>query len=225
MFATALTLAVVLSAQAGGGHGRPGGKDGRHWRDRCDRDVAAAFDSVERELATLTASIKRLDSKKEQKRLEDEVDKVKRSLERAEDIACDEAKQKPPVVVVQQPPPPPPPPREPIVLADKGFKELTSAIKKESFDENRQRVLELGVAGDVCVTTDQAKALIHTASFSGNKMLFAKHLIPRIVDRERGFTLPQSMSFPSEKAELSAMLSGMPQLDICKRPAPPPSGW
>jgi len=224
MSTTALILAVALSSQYADDGRAEGNRRG--WRERCAPDVAASFTDVERALADLDKNIADVDSKREQKRLADEAGRVRRAIERARDVAC-EASTRPPTVVVQRPqpapppppPPAPPPPREPVVMSDAGFQELKAAIARENFDDHKRNVLELGVQGETCVTVEQAKQLMGLGSFSDWKIAVARHTIPRLVDRERAFTLPQALTFPGDKDAVTKMLTAHPQLDICKRPA------
>jgi len=117
-------------------------------------------------------------------------------------------------------PPPPPPPRQPLVLSSSGFEEVKKAVRQESFDDGREAAVKLAITGETCVTVDQAKALIATQTFSDAKLTMARHLVPRIVDRDRAFTLTQGITFPSDREALSGVISSSPQMEICRVPRP-----
>jgi hypothetical protein len=217
MTSAALLLALALSAQPDGGYGDK--RKGGGWRERCSPEVAAAFTEVERALKDLESDLEDLDSKREQRRLADEVARFKRVVEQARDTSC-AGSIKSPVVVAPPPPvvvaPPPPPPRQPIVMTSGAFAELKAAITRESFDDGKQRLLELGVQGETCVTVDQAKQLMGLGSFSEWKIAVVRHMAPRLVDRDRAFMLPQGLSFPTDKEAVSKILSSTPTLDVCR---------
>lgn len=192
----------------------------RPWRDACPRELVGSFNELEQSMKALADDIDGLDSKRERRALRDGLDKAIRASERAREDACDAARSKTPVVVVQPPPPPPPPPRQPLVLSSAGFEEVKKAVRQESFDDGRESVVKLAITGETCVTVDQARTLIATQTFSDAKLTMARHLVPRIVDRDRAFTLTQGMTFPSDREAISGVISSSPQLEVCRVPRP-----
>ena len=191
----------------------------RPWRDTCPRELVGSFNDLEQSMKALADDIDALDSKRDRRALRAALDQAVRASERARDQACDATRNKTPVVVVQ-PPPPPPPPRQPIVLSSSGFDELRKAVRQESFDDRREAIVKLAITGDTCVTVDQARALIATQTFSDAKRTMASHLVPRIVDRDRAFTLTQGMTLPGDREAIVGVVSSSPQLEICLVPHP-----
>ncbi len=192
MLATLLAIAINAPAQG------PAHKD----RDRCPRDVDAAFSQLDRSLRSMGDNIDHVGNDRDRKKLRDDLNAAIRASERARNEACDAAGNRGPdrPVIVVPAPLPPPPPR---VMNAAGFNELLNAVKKESFDDGRLRVVQAALVGDICVTTDQVKALMAAPAFTTGKVDVARLALPRVVDIERVYLLNQAFVFESDKAEMA----------------------
>jgi hypothetical protein len=210
MLAALLALAVNAPAQAPvvvqakPAHGEHHGRD--RDRDRCARSVDSAFMQLDRALQALGDDIDRVGNPNDRRRLRDELTAAIRASERAHDDACEAAQAPvaPPVVIVQPPPPPPPPP--PRLIEGRDFKDLQGAVKAETFDDGRQRVVEGAMAGTVCITTDQARTLMAIPVFSNAKLGMARTLVPHIIDGDRAYLLTNAFTFNSDKEQFAAIL-------------------
>jgi hypothetical protein len=184
------------------------------WSERCARPVARSFQEVMRAADTVADEIDRLDDRRDRRRLEADLEALLTAIDNARDAACDAA-QRPNL------PPPPPPPvvvYQPVVLSGAAFDEVLRAVKQESLDEGKQRVIAMAISGDTCVTVDQVAALMGTQSFSSAKVGVAKGLLPRVVDKERAFALSKSLTFSSEREELAAAVTSAVTIPVCIAP-------
>lgn len=239
MKTAACTLVVVLAALAGtaalarpdkdGAKGPPAGDrahDGqraaRHpgppagWAERCPRQVARAFQDVMRAADAVADEIDHVDDRRERRRLEEDLEAMLSAVDAARDAACAAAQPPaPPPAPLPPPPPPPPPPRQPVVLSKPAFAELVSSVKAENFDDGRQRVIDMAVSGEVCVTVEQVSALMATQSFTSAKTAVAKRLLPRLVDKERAFTLNKAFTFASDREEFAEAVRSTKTLPFC----------
>jgi hypothetical protein len=105
-------------------------------------------------------------------------------------------------------PQPPPPPPAPVVrpMPDGPFKRLNEAVAKESFAEDKMRVLTMA-AGDNYFLISQVAQLLNHFSFSQDKLNVVRSLKPRILDPENGYTLYSAFSFSSDKKRLQEILA------------------
>jgi len=207
MLATLLAIAINAPAQGPARNDRD--------RDRCPRDVDTAFVALDRSLRSLGDDVDRVGNERDRKKLRDDLNAAIRASERARNEACDAANRRPdgpPVVVVPAPMP------EPRVLSTAGFNELLGAVKKESFDDGRLRVVQAAMVGDICVTTDQVKALMTVPAFTAGKVDVARLALPRIVDVERVYLLSQAFVFESDKAELAKIQGTAGSHPACRLP-------
>jgi hypothetical protein len=106
------------------------------------------------------------------------------------------------------PQPPPPPPPAPVVrpIPDGQFKRLNEAVAKESFAEDKMRVLKMA-AGDNYFLISHVAQLLNHFSFSQDKLTVVRELKPRILDPENGYQLYGAFSFSSDKKRLQEILA------------------
>ena len=207
MLATLLAIALNAPAQ---------GPAARNDRDRCPRDVDAAFAALDRSLRSLGDDVDRVGNERDRKKLRDDLNGAIRASERARNEACDAAggRSDSPIIVVPAPAPVP----EPRVLSAAGFNELLGTVKKESFDDGRLRVLRAAMVGDICVTTDQLKALMAVPAFATGKVDVARIAFPRIIDVERVYLLNEVLTFASDKADMAAFQNTAGTHPACRLP-------
>ena len=184
----------------------------RGGRERCDRDVRAAFADVDSALKVLGDEVDRTGDKKARRRLRDDLTATIRAVERARLTACAEAEGGPPVVIA---PPPPPPVRVVTVMEEGTFRDLLQGVKNASFSDRKRDLVRTALPPDMCLTTDQVRRLLGTMNFSSDRMEMARIAVPHIVDRDRAFTLESTMSFSSEKAELNKVIRDGAALGAC----------
>ena len=172
--------------------------------------------AVERAISTLDDSINRLSNhvdelhdRRARRRLRADLEATTRARAVLRDQAC-------PVEEILVPPPLPPqrpswaPPPQPSAqltppMDDRGFSELLSTVRRQSFDDGRLDVLEMGVRGQ-CVTSGQVVDLLAPFAFAGNKLSAARVLVPRIVDRAGAFRLFDAMTFETDKRKLKEII-------------------
>lgn len=106
------------------------------------------------------------------------------------------------------PQPPPPPPPAPVVrpMPDGPFKRMNEAVAKESFAEDKMRVLKMA-AGDNYFLISQVGQLMEHFAFSQDKLTVVRELKPRILDPENGYQLYGVFSFSSDKKRLQEILA------------------
>ncbi len=205
----ATLLAIVVNAPAQG----PGPE--RRDRDRCPRDVSAAFVQLNNTLRVLGDDIDRVSNERDRRKLRGDLTAAIRATERARNEACDSDDRHPhgpPVVIVPAPLP------EPRMMSPAAFTEFLTTIKREHFDEGRTTVVMGAMAGDICITSDQAKAVIGLPAFTDGRMDVARLMLPRIVDVERSYLLSQAFVFDSDKKELAKLLPTAGTHPACQRP-------
>ncbi len=207
--AIALTLLVASSALAD----RDRDRDRDHDNDPIvlnERRIQERLDQIEK----LLEKIEKEKNKKDRSRLvskaRGELDELRKMVRRAPELEQRPevpGQVRPPAGLPQPPPvvhrPPPPPVVYP--MADAALQDLMRAIKRESFSENRLRVLQQAVPGHYFVVA-QAQQVLSIFSFSGDRLAAMRLLKPRLLDRENFFKLYDSFSFSSEKAELKKIL-------------------
>jgi hypothetical protein len=105
-------------------------------------------------------------------------------------------------------PQPLPPPTVPVVrpMPDGHFKRVNEAVAKETFVEDKMRVLTLA-AGDNYFLISQVGQLMTHFSFSQDKLTVVRSLKPRILDPENGYQLYSAFSFSSDKKRLQEILA------------------
>ncbi len=104
-----------------------------------------------------------------------------------------------------QPPRPPPPP---VVrpMPEGAFKRMTEAVSRESFAEDKMRVLTMA-ARDNHFLISQVSQLLTYFPFSQDKLTVVRELKPRILDPENGYQLYSAFSFSGDKKKLQDILA------------------
>jgi hypothetical protein len=138
--------------------------------------------------------------------------KLRRALETLDSVQQLVA-EAPPLGVVtpprpQQPPPPPPPPPAPVVrpMQEGPFKRMNEAVARESFAEDKMRVLSMAARDNHFLVSQVAQLLTHFP-FSQDKLTVVRELKPRILDLENGYQLYSAFSFSGDKKKLEDILA------------------
>ncbi len=105
-------------------------------------------------------------------------------------------------------PQPPPPPPQPVVhpMHDGAFKRMSEAVARESFAEDKMRVLTMA-ARDNHFLVSQVAQLLNYFPFSQDKLTVVRELKPRILDLENGYQLQSAFSFSGDKKKLQEILA------------------
>ncbi|HZI09625.1 MAG TPA: DUF4476 domain-containing protein [Myxococcus sp.] len=108
----------------------------------------------------------------------------------------------------QPQPLPPPPPPQPVVrpMQEGAFKRMNEAIARESFAEDKMRVLTMA-ARDNHFLVSQVSQLLTYFPFSQDKLTVVRELKPRILDLENGYQLQSAFSFSGDKKKLQEILA------------------
>ncbi len=184
---------------------------GRH-RDTL---VVVERERLLRELDLTADMLSSVLSRKHDQRLQGQLGEIrariadlKRDIARAPTL---ESMQKP--VVVRPPPPPPapvvvrpPPPVRRAPMDQDKFSALISAIRAQSFSDNKLSVIRSAAAEHHFVVGQVVKVL-EQLSFSGEKLEVVRTLKSRILDRENHFKLYEAFTFSSDKKALERILS------------------
>lgn len=85
------------------------------------------------------------------------------------------------------------------------FNDLTSQIKKQSFEDNKLQIIRQVLASN-CISTAQVKQLVGEFTFEENKLKVAKMCYKKTTDKGNYFTLNDSFSFSSSADELNEFL-------------------
>lgn len=213
----ALTLAVaILTASAALAANEPQGAELRRspppGRPMPQPQPARNLAVVERE--EVMARMARLE-----KLLEDVADrmdhrgegrnKLRRAQETLDSLQQYIAEAPSPGPVYQPPTPlPPPPPPVPVVrpMPDGQFKRMNEAMAKETFMEDKMRVLTLASNDNYFLISQVGHIITHFA-FSQDKLTVVRALKPRIIDPENGYQLYSAFSFSSDKKRLQEILA------------------
>jgi hypothetical protein len=110
--------------------------------------------------------------------------------------------QQPPPVVVQ-----PPPPAQPAVnpMPDREFRQLMGAMQRESFANDKLRILEQ--AGPInWFVVQQVQQLLGLFDFPADRLKAMRALRGRILDTNNTYQLYGSFEFPRDKEELKRIL-------------------
>jgi hypothetical protein len=176
--------------------------------DGVEIGCAAAVDDAFADLdAALYALADEIDdqSGRARRQLRDELAAVVAAAEAARDRACRAA--------AGRPPPPPPPV---MVMAPTTEAALLEALRAESFDEGRVRVLDTALRGDLCVTPTQARGFLAALSFGRGRLDALERLAPHLVDDGTTFTLLSTLSFESEKRTAQRLLQSTSTSPSCR---------
>jgi hypothetical protein len=114
----------------------------------------------------------------------------------------------PPRPQPQPQPLPPPPPPQPVVrpMQEGAFKRMSEAVARESFAEDKMRVLTMA-ARDNHFLVSQVSQLLTYFPFSQDKLTVVRELRPRILDLENGYQLQSAFSFSGDKKKLQEILA------------------
>jgi hypothetical protein len=172
----------------------------------CALDVDDAFADLDAALYALADEID--DGRgRDRRRLRDELAAVVAAAEVARERACRAAARR-------SPPPPPPPP--PAVLGSGTESALKDALRAESFDDGRLRLLETALRADVCVTPAQARGLVEQFSFGRGRLAALERLAARIVDDGSTFTVLGVFAYDSEKRDAQRILQATSTQPSCR---------
>ncbi|NPC83444.1 DUF4476 domain-containing protein, partial [Pyxidicoccus fallax] len=86
------------------------------------------------------------------------------------------------------------------------FKRLNDSVAKESFAEDKMRIISMA-AGDNYFLISQVAQLLNHFPFSQDKLTAVRALKPRILDPENGYQLYSAFSFSSDKKRLQEILA------------------
>lgn len=100
--------------------------------------------------------------------------------------------------------PPPPPVVQP--MPEGAFKRMSEAVARESFAEDKMRVLTMA-ARDNHFLVSQVSHLLTYFPFSQDKLTVVRELKPRILDLENGYQLYGAFSFSGDKKKLQDILA------------------
>jgi hypothetical protein len=225
-----LALVVALPALASP---PPGAAPGHHRYNRdhraprhdgyqvvCPRDVDAAVADFDLALQDMADDIERLRGK-DRRRLLDSLAALADAAEEVRDRACERR----PIVVV--PPPPPPPPPRSFVISQTEHRAVLETVRRENFDDDKVRTLEVAYRGDQCLNSVQVADYIRLMDFSSNKLDVFRRLAPRLVDDGQNLTLLNAFDFASQREDARQVLLTAKRRAACALPfdggpAPPP---
>jgi hypothetical protein len=94
----------------------------------------------------------------------------------------------------------------PMPMNDAEFNELLNTVKKQSFKDDKVRVIRLS-AGYNFYTVNQVVTLAKTAHFGDERVEIIKVLYPRIIDYHKSFQLYECLTFDSEKKKLEQIIN------------------
>lgn len=82
---------------------------------------------------------------------------------------------------------------------------LIATLKKESFPDDRLRVLRTAAARSY-FTVDQVLQILPVFSFEDDRLEAVRILWPRVLDRDQGHRIYEAFTFPDSKEELETIL-------------------
>lgn len=220
-------FALAASPPAEAGHRSPDGARGtRGWQppggghdgyeEFCARDVDQSFAALDQALNELADDIDLLKSGRDKRRMREDLQKLADAAEAARDHACRRRGGGPPVIVAP-PPPPPPPPRAPMLDGSTHDGNI-AAMRRESFDDGKVRIIDTALRGDVCVTSKQATDYMRLMSFSSNRLDVLRRLAPRLVNDGQAVSIFGALDFESEKEDARRLLTSTATLPPCRLP-------
>lgn len=113
--------------------------------------------------------------------------------------------------VVQAPPPPqvvvvaPVVNAGPVAMDSAQLNKLVAAIEKESFRDDKMRVLTMGTRGQY-LTVSQVSRLLEAFTFEDDKIEVVRLVAPSIIDKENAYQLYSAFTFSSSKAKVEEIL-------------------
>jgi hypothetical protein len=143
--------------------------------------------------------------------LRDELTDLREMLNNAQVLGPPNMQQPPgpPPPVYQQPPPVvvQPPPAQPIVgpMPERPFRQLLDAMHRESFANDRLRVLEQAAPTNWFMV-QQVQELLGQFEFPADRLKAVRAVRGRIVDPNNSFQLYGAFEFPRDKEELRRIL-------------------
>lgn len=97
-------------------------------------------------------------------------------------------------------------PKAPTALDAASFNNLLSAIKRESFGDDKLRVIQ-SAAANGHFTIAQVGQIVQTLSFGEEKVNAVRALKPRVIDPQNAYQLQSLFSFSSEKEEVQQIFA------------------
>lgn len=112
-----------------------------------------------------------------------------------------------PLLATVMPRPPPPPP-EPVLrpMADGSFQRWYDAISRETFSEDKFRVLNTGVQDNYFLVS-QVTRLMNRFTFSEEKLNVLRAMKSRILDTENYYQIYNAFTFSTDKKRAQEILS------------------
>ena len=181
-----------------------GTHDERHDRrdGGCPRDVAVAFAGLDDALRALRHDVGELQGRR-QRELRQRLAAVFMAATDARDRACRAAI------------PPPPPVPTIVVLDDRSEKILHEALRRESFDDGRLRVVQTAVR-DLCVTPRQTRDLMASQTFSRGRLDMLRQLSPFVVNDGTMAVVFDGFTFDADKREAQRILAETSTVASCR---------
>lgn len=192
-----------------------GGHDG--WEVQCPRDVDAAFAALDQALYELADDVDDLKGR-DKRHMRENLAALASAAEEARERSCRSYRAPPPPPVVVLPPPPPP---RAVVLDNGAHQNNINAMKRESFDDGKLRIIDTAIRGDVCLTSPQVKDYMRTMSFSSNRLDILRRLAPRLVDDGNAITIYTALDFETDKNDARQVLTTTKTLAQCRLPYRP----
>ena len=182
-----------------------GTHDERHDRrdGGCPHDVAVAFAGLDDALRALRHDVDELQGRR-QRELRQGLAAVFMAATDARDRACRAAI-----------PPPPPPVPTIVVLDDRSEKILHEALRRESFDDGRLRVVQTAVR-DLCVTPRQTRDLMASQTFSRGRLDMLRQLSPFVVNDGTMAVVFDGFTFDADKREAQRILAETSTVASCR---------
>ena len=132
--------------------------------------------------------------------------RLDRTLAELRDLRIDVQKAPPPVALVPRIVPVPVRPAVVTPIFDAELDAILASAKKQSFDREIMRVLDVGLVGKP-VSVSQVRRAIALFTFSREQLEVVEKLNPMITDPENRFQLFESFVFSSDQAALEKVLN------------------
>lgn len=87
------------------------------------------------------------------------------------------------------------------VMSDALFKEFFASVKRESFDDTKEKMIKTSLRGN-WITTTQLVALLNNMTFDSNKLSVAKAGYDFVIDKQNFFKIYPQLQFSTSKDEL-----------------------
>jgi hypothetical protein len=132
--------------------------------------------------------------------------RLDRTLAELRDLRIDVQKAPPPVVLMPRVVPVPVRPAVVLPIPDAELDAVLASAKKQSFDREIMRVLDMGLVGKP-VSVSQVKRVIALFTFSREQLEIVEKMNNTITDPENRFQLFESFVFSSDQAALEKVLN------------------